>query len=118
MQDTITLEAIGHGGGGHETPADDYQGGVESIIRLRPEFPLDTLQGLDGFSHLIVTWRFHLAPTPTSTSEPAGRGTTLTGSPPAPSCTETTGDPTVWRCRFPGCSESTAGTCTSPTSTL
>ncbi len=56
MQDTITLEAIGHVVGGHEKPADDYQGGVESIIRLRPEFPLDTLQGLDGFSHLIATW--------------------------------------------------------------
>ncbi|MCX5303022.1 SAM-dependent methyltransferase [Streptomyces sp. NBC_00160] len=60
MHDTITLEAIAHVVGGHQKPADDYQGGVESIIRLRSDFPLDTLQGLDEFSHLIVTWHFHL----------------------------------------------------------
>ncbi|MFI9311027.1 SAM-dependent methyltransferase [Streptomyces triculaminicus] len=47
--------------GGHTTPADDYQGGVESIIRLHPQYPLETLQGIENFSHLIVTWHFHLA---------------------------------------------------------
>lgn len=47
--------------GGHLTPADDYQGGVESVIRLRDDLPLDTLQGLEEFSHLTVIWHFHLA---------------------------------------------------------
>ncbi|MEU5148663.1 SAM-dependent methyltransferase [Streptomyces yangpuensis] len=47
--------------GGHTTVQDDYQGGVESIIRLNDEFPLETLQGIGDFSHLTVVWRFHLA---------------------------------------------------------
>ncbi|MFF4924168.1 TrmO family methyltransferase [Kitasatospora sp. NPDC001261] len=47
--------------GGHIEPADDFQGGVESIIRLNDEYPLDTLQGLEEFSHLAVIWFFHRA---------------------------------------------------------
>ncbi|MFI0742780.1 SAM-dependent methyltransferase [Streptomyces sp. NPDC021100] len=47
--------------GGHTQPADDYQGDVESIIRLHPEYPLETLQGIEEFSHLTVVWHFHLA---------------------------------------------------------
>ncbi|MGW4890651.1 SAM-dependent methyltransferase [Kitasatospora sp. NPDC004240] len=47
--------------GGHPQVADDYQGGVESIIRLNADYPLETVQGLDQFSHVVVTWRFHLA---------------------------------------------------------
>jgi tRNA (Thr-GGU) A37 N-methylase len=47
--------------GGHMEPADDFQGGVESIIRLNAEFPLETLQGIEEFSHLTVVWRFSLA---------------------------------------------------------
>jgi tRNA (Thr-GGU) A37 N-methylase len=47
--------------GGHTTPADDFQGGVESIIRLSPEFPVETLQGIEEFSHLTVVWHFNLA---------------------------------------------------------
>ncbi|MER5988692.1 TrmO family methyltransferase [Streptomyces sp. NPDC001787] len=43
------------------TVHDDYQGGVTSIIRFSPDYPLDALQRLDDFSHLIVTWHFHLA---------------------------------------------------------
>ncbi|MCQ8773090.1 SAM-dependent methyltransferase [Streptomyces telluris] len=45
--------------GGHTTPADDHQGGVESIIRLHPHYPLETLQGIEEFSHLTVVWHFH-----------------------------------------------------------
>lgn len=47
--------------GGHAAPADDFQGGVQSIIRLEESYPLETLQGIEEFSHLTVTWRFHLA---------------------------------------------------------
>ncbi|UBI40095.1 MULTISPECIES: SAM-dependent methyltransferase [Streptomyces] len=47
--------------GGHVEPIDDHQGGVESIIRLHPEYPLETLQGIEEFSHLTVVWHFHLA---------------------------------------------------------
>lgn len=47
--------------GGHSKVADDYQGGVESIIRLHDQYPLETLQGIAEFSHLTVVWAFHLA---------------------------------------------------------
>lgn len=47
--------------GGHSRPADDFQGGVESVIRMHSEFPLDTLRGLAEFSHLQVVWHFHQA---------------------------------------------------------
>ncbi|MEH6373889.1 SAM-dependent methyltransferase [Streptomyces sp. KLMMK] len=47
--------------GGHTTPADDYQGGIEAIIRLHPQYPLETLQGIEEFSHLTVVWHFHRA---------------------------------------------------------
>ncbi|MEU9296282.1 TrmO family methyltransferase [Streptomyces sp. NPDC048266] len=46
--------------GGHVGRLDDFKGGVESIIRLRPEFPVETLQGIEEFSHLQVTWFFNL----------------------------------------------------------
>ncbi|MGW1506841.1 TrmO family methyltransferase domain-containing protein [Streptomyces mirabilis] len=44
--------------GGHLKVGDDFQGGVESIIRLHPDCSLDTLQGIEEFSHLQVTWYF------------------------------------------------------------
>lgn len=47
--------------GGHTRVQDDYQGGVQSVIRVDNQFPLETLQGIEEFSHLTVTWRFHLA---------------------------------------------------------
>ncbi|MCM2388782.1 SAM-dependent methyltransferase [Streptomyces albipurpureus] len=47
--------------GGHTEVADDYQGGVEALIRLHAEYPDETLRGLADFSHLVVTWHFHLA---------------------------------------------------------
>ncbi|MFJ5068331.1 TrmO family methyltransferase [Kitasatospora sp. NPDC088556] len=61
MPDTLHFTPIATVVGGHLTPADDYQGGVESIIRLHDEYPLETLLGIDEFSHLTVTWFFHLA---------------------------------------------------------
>lgn len=61
MPTAIEIEPIAEVVGGHTTPADDYQGAVESIIRLDERFPLETLAGLDEFSHLEVLWHFHLA---------------------------------------------------------
>lgn len=58
---TYEVESIATVVGGHTRVQDDYQGGVESIIRLNKAYPLETLQGIDEFSHLTVTWRFHLA---------------------------------------------------------
>ncbi|MFF8786815.1 TrmO family methyltransferase [Streptomyces sp. NPDC015125] len=57
----IEVETIATVVGGHLTPADDYQGGVESIIRLHEKYGPQTLAGLEGFSHLVATWHFHLA---------------------------------------------------------
>ncbi|WP_327669432.1 MULTISPECIES: SAM-dependent methyltransferase [unclassified Streptomyces] len=58
---TYEVESIATVVGGHTRVQDDYQGGVESVIRLNEAYPLETLQGIDEFSHLTVTWRFHLA---------------------------------------------------------
>ncbi|MER7050415.1 SAM-dependent methyltransferase [Streptomyces jumonjinensis] len=61
MSEVYEVQVVGTVIGGHATPADDYQGGVESIIRLNPSYPVETVMGLEEFSHLEVTWRFHLA---------------------------------------------------------
>jgi tRNA-Thr(GGU) m(6)t(6)A37 methyltransferase TsaA len=57
----LTVTPVATVVGGHMAPADDFQGGVESIIRLREEYPLETLQGIEEFSHLTVIWHFHQA---------------------------------------------------------
>jgi tRNA (Thr-GGU) A37 N-methylase len=59
--DSLTVHPVAVVVGGHTTPGDDYQGGVESIIRLRPDFPEETVLGLDSFSHLEAVWHFHRA---------------------------------------------------------
>ncbi|WP_371647955.1 MULTISPECIES: SAM-dependent methyltransferase [unclassified Streptomyces] len=61
MSETFQVKAIATVVGGHLTAGDDYQGGVESVIRLNEEYPLETLQGLEEFSHIEVLWRMHLA---------------------------------------------------------
>ncbi|MEU8954852.1 SAM-dependent methyltransferase [Streptomyces sp. NPDC048518] len=55
------VEAVATVVGGHARVQDDYQGGVQAVIRLNDAYPLETLQGIEEFSHLTVTWRFHLA---------------------------------------------------------
>lgn len=55
------VRAIAYVVGGRMNAADDYWGGTEAIIRLNEEFPLETLEGIDEFSHLVVTWHFHKA---------------------------------------------------------
>jgi len=54
----IEVPVIGRVVGGHTGRLDDYKGGVESIIRLKPDFPEETLQGITEFSHLQVVWQF------------------------------------------------------------
>ncbi|MEU6451279.1 SAM-dependent methyltransferase [Streptomyces sp. NPDC005047] len=58
---TYEVRAVATVVGGHTRVQDDYQGGVESIIRMDGAFPLETLQGIEEFSHLTVTWHFHQA---------------------------------------------------------
>ncbi|MFE9679254.1 TrmO family methyltransferase [Streptomyces scabiei] len=55
---SIEVPVIGTVVGGHAGRLDDYKGGVESIIRLRPEYPVETLKGIEEFSHLQVIWFF------------------------------------------------------------
>ena len=57
-EQVITVPVIGKVVGGHTGRMDDYKGGLESIIRLNPEYPVETLQGIERFSHLQVTWFF------------------------------------------------------------
>ncbi|MFE1749589.1 SAM-dependent methyltransferase [Streptomyces anandii] len=57
----LEIEPIGTVVGGREEVADDYWGGVQSVIRLDPRFPLDVVRGLTDFSHLVVTWHFSRA---------------------------------------------------------
>ncbi|MFD6094872.1 TrmO family methyltransferase [Nocardiopsis flavescens] len=56
----ISLSPIATVIGGRTEVADDYWGGVQSIIRLNDDLPLDTLKGLEEFSHLQVVWHFSL----------------------------------------------------------
>ncbi|MER5887766.1 TrmO family methyltransferase [Streptomyces sp. NPDC001941] len=61
MSMLFELPQIGTVVGGHTSVHDDYQGGVTSIIRLNPDYPLESLQGLEEFSHVQVVWKMHLA---------------------------------------------------------
>ena len=54
----ITLSPIATVVGGRSEVSDDYWGGVRSVIRLNKDLPLDTLKGLEEFSHLEVVWHF------------------------------------------------------------
>ncbi|MGW6361560.1 TrmO family methyltransferase domain-containing protein [Streptomyces sp. NPDC055092] len=58
---TLQIEPIGVVVEGRTEVADDYWGGVESVIQLNEDFPLDSVQGLDEFSHLVVVWHFDQA---------------------------------------------------------
>jgi tRNA (Thr-GGU) A37 N-methylase len=57
----LQVVPIGHVVNDVHEVSDDYWGGVSSIIRLDAErFPPSTVQGLGEFSHLLVTFHFHL----------------------------------------------------------
>ncbi|MGW1469609.1 SAM-dependent methyltransferase [Streptomyces sp. NPDC002308] len=59
--DALGIEPIGTVVGGRREVADDHWGGVESVIRLRPDFPPEVVRGLEEFSHLVVVWHFDRA---------------------------------------------------------
>jgi len=40
---------------------DDYWGGLVSEIALAPDFPDESLDGIEDFSHLEIIYHFHLA---------------------------------------------------------
>ena len=57
----VRVETIAHVISSRTEATDDYWGGIESVIRLRDDLPLETLQGLDAFSHIGVVWAFHMS---------------------------------------------------------
>ena len=58
---SLQIEPIGEVVEGRSEVADDYWGGVESVIELAEGTPPDAVQGLEEFSHLVVVWHFHQA---------------------------------------------------------
>jgi tRNA-Thr(GGU) m(6)t(6)A37 methyltransferase TsaA len=60
MED-VQLQIIGTVRNGRHSTADADWGALESTIELRPEFA-PGLDGLDGFSHVIVLFHMHLDP--------------------------------------------------------
>ncbi|MGD3108907.1 SAM-dependent methyltransferase [Streptomyces sp. YGL11-2] len=57
---SLEIKPIGTVVSGRTEPTDDQWSGT-AIIRLNLEFPLEVVQGLEEFSHLLVVWHFHLA---------------------------------------------------------
>ncbi|MCJ7827236.1 MAG: SAM-dependent methyltransferase [Demequinaceae bacterium] len=55
------MDPVGHVIGPRTEPTDDGWRDVESVIRIDDRFPLEALQGLDGFSHIEVVYVFHKA---------------------------------------------------------
>ncbi|MFF3015541.1 SAM-dependent methyltransferase [Streptomyces sp. NPDC057939] len=60
MTQSLEITSIGTVVGGRVDPPDDHWGG-QAIIRLNPGFPVEVVQGLEEFSHLLVVWHFHRA---------------------------------------------------------
>ncbi|MFD0120198.1 SAM-dependent methyltransferase [Streptomyces virginiae] len=60
MSQSLEITSIGTVVGGRVKPTDDHWGG-QAIIRLNPDFPVEVVQGLEEFSHLLVVWHFHKA---------------------------------------------------------
>lgn len=57
----ITMTPVAHVIGGRAEPTDDYWGGTQAVIRIDPVlFPVEATKGLEDFSHLEVTFFFHL----------------------------------------------------------
>ncbi|MFF3400425.1 SAM-dependent methyltransferase [Streptomyces sp. NPDC002659] len=60
MTQSLEIKPIGIVVGGRVEPTDDHWGDA-AIIRLNPDYPLEVVQGLEEFSHLLVVWHFHKA---------------------------------------------------------
>jgi tRNA-Thr(GGU) m(6)t(6)A37 methyltransferase TsaA len=56
---TYVLRPVAWVVGGRAEPLDDHWGGVDADIVLEERFPVDSLRGLEGFSHLDVVYVFH-----------------------------------------------------------
>ncbi|GAA3200570.1 SAM-dependent methyltransferase [Actinocorallia longicatena] len=56
----LQITPIGTVVGGRTTPTDDHWT-EHAIIRLNADYPLEVVQGLEDFSHLVVVWHFHQA---------------------------------------------------------
>jgi tRNA-Thr(GGU) m(6)t(6)A37 methyltransferase TsaA len=57
----IELEPVGTVVGGRVDPVDDDWGDVEAVVRLdASRFDGESVRGLEGFSHLVVVFQFHL----------------------------------------------------------
>lgn len=56
---SISIEPIGFVEAIRPHAEDDYWGGEESCIALAPQFTVESLQGLDAFSHIEVLFFFH-----------------------------------------------------------
>jgi tRNA (Thr-GGU) A37 N-methylase len=56
----FTIVPVAHAVGGRAKPTDDHWGGTRSIVRINPDFPPDSTEGLAEFSHLEIVFRFHL----------------------------------------------------------
>ncbi|MEW2083933.1 SAM-dependent methyltransferase [Streptomyces sp. NPDC005283] len=60
MTQSLEIKPIGIVVGGRVEPTDDHWSET-AIIRLNPDYPVEVLQGLEEFSHLLVVWHFHKA---------------------------------------------------------
>lgn len=100
----LEINPIGEVVAGRTEVADDYWGGVKSVIQLcKAEFPIGSVQGLEEFSHLVVVWHFDQA-SPDDVEYHAGaRGGTRSGRPRGRSRTATIGAPTNWLRASPVC---------------
>jgi len=47
-----------------KTPVDDNWQGVLSILELEEDIPFEAFDGLEDFSHIMVTFQFHLVEEP------------------------------------------------------
>ncbi|MFH8616954.1 SAM-dependent methyltransferase [Streptomyces sp. NPDC017979] len=60
MTQKLEIEPIGIVVGGRSEPTEDAWRGT-AVIRLDAGFPVEVVQGLEEFSHLLVVWHFHRA---------------------------------------------------------
>jgi tRNA-Thr(GGU) m(6)t(6)A37 methyltransferase TsaA len=61
VPEPVSLVPIGYVRGPRKEPTDDAWGAVESVIAVDERFPVESLAGLDEFSHVEVIYLFHLA---------------------------------------------------------
>ena len=62
MTTQFAMTAIGHVTGGRDAAIDDNWGASRAAIVLAPEFAVDALVGLDGFSHAEIIFVFDRLP--------------------------------------------------------